>query len=126
MKGVELGTVALVGLVLIGGALVTVPGLGGSIQSIVTGPQPCNIAPFDPNCECFGDTERILLHMGIYYICEPIEKLIEEILTHEVLHLVIEHLEGLKTSFMLDNIVRWILEKKEFKIEIATKEKRKS
>ena len=56
----------------------------------------------------------------------PIEKLIEEILTHEVLHLVIEQLEGVKPSFMLDNIVRWILEKKEFKIEIATKEKRKS
>lgn len=78
MKGfINLATLAIIGVIAFVGALIAVPGLAGSITSAVTGPMLCEDAPFDPNCECFTGTEKILLNNGIYYICEPIEKLID-------------------------------------------------
>lgn len=57
---------------------------------------------------------------------EPIENLIEEILNHEVLHLVICKLEGDIVSSCLDRITFWIYNGKRWKLTFKVKRCKKN
>ena len=65
----------IIGIVLIGGIAIT-PGMADSIISSIAGtPVDCAVAPYNPDCSCEGDTNRIEMgwigNVGTKYYCQP-------------------------------------------------------